>query len=218
MNINTILDNYFEHDSSSTRIETFDEKSIYSVYDKIIRELTKVVSIELSVLQAFGYCFYELLDNALTHSEKQCGTILYNYNADKHLLKIAIADDGIGIYRSLTKNEKYSKLNIDEAEALQSCIIDGVTDGKGLGFGLYSTSRLIGLGDSEMHIHSGSYKLKMVGDFSEIVDSDFWTGTLVYLQLHTDKEIDANLVVDNRTDCVSEFNEQFIDDDLDELW
>lgn len=48
--------------------------------------------------------------------------------------------------------------------------------------------------------------------------SEEWQGTLVYLELHTNKEIDANNVVDYRTDCVSEYNDQFIDDNLDELW
>lgn len=218
MNINRIIDTYFNEDSASPRIETFDGKSIYTVYDIIIRELTKHMTIELSVLQAFGYCFYELLDNALIHSDKDCGTVLYNYNSDKHLLKIVIADDGIGIHMSLLQNKKYSDMDMSEQEAIERCIDDGVTDGRGMGFGLYSTSRLIGLGDSEMTIHSGGFKLEIKGDQSKVIESSRWDGTLIYMQLHTDKDIDANLVVDNRTDCVSEFNELFIKDDLDELW
>ena len=46
-----------------------------------------------------------------------------------------------------------------------------------------------------------------------------WQGTIVYFELHSDKEIDPNDVVDNRTDCESQFNEEFCgEDELDNLW
>ena len=35
-------------------------------------------------------------------------------------------------------NEKYAEIN--ESEALRICVKDAITDGKGMGFGLYSTS------------------------------------------------------------------------------
>lgn len=45
-----------------------------------------------------------------------------------------VADDGQGIHSSLTENDKYARLS--ELEALEMCIQDSVTDGKGMGFGL----------------------------------------------------------------------------------
>ena len=46
-----------------------------------------------------------------------------------------------------------------------------------------------------------------------------WQGTVVYFELYSNKEIDPNEVVDNRTDCESQFNEEFCgEDDLDNLW
>ena len=46
-----------------------------------------------------------------------------------------------------------------------------------------------------------------------------WQGTIVYFELYSNKEIDPNDVVDNRTDCESQFNEEFCgEDDLDNLW
>lgn len=144
MDINRILNTYFQANHNLTRIETFDSKSIFAVYDKIIRELNAIVDIEISILQAFGYCFYELLDNALIYSEKDCGIAIYRFDSSKEILQIVIADDGIGIHKSLLKNPEYH--HIDEIDSLKSCIRDGVTDGHGMGFGLYSTSRLIGIG------------------------------------------------------------------------
>ena len=52
------------------------------------------------------------------------------------MLKILIADDGKGIRASLSENAKYK--DIDEGEALRLCLKDSVTDGKGMGFGLYA--------------------------------------------------------------------------------
>lgn len=78
-----------------------------------------------------------------SHSEENRGeyyvpNIHYVANQKAHTLSILIADDGIGVQASLAKNEKYRTLS--EAEALKLCIEDNVTDGAGMGFGLYATS------------------------------------------------------------------------------
>jgi len=44
-------------------------------------------------------------------------------------------------------------------------------------------------------------------------------GTVVYLQLHTNKEINPVKVVANRTDVATQYNETFLNDnELEELW
>ena len=44
-------------------------------------------------------------------------------------------------------------------------------------------------------------------------------GAIVFMAVNTNREINANDVVDNRTDCAADFNETFLeDDDLDNLW
>ena len=54
-------------------------------------------------------------------------------------------------------------------------------------------------------------------DVSE--ESDFWQGTIVYLQLATNKEINPAEVVANRTNVSAQYNETFLtDNDLEELW
>lgn len=48
---------------------------------------------------------------------------------------------------------------------------------------------------------------------------DTWQGTIVYLQLRTDKEIDPSKVVANRTNAAEQYNELFLNDnELEELW
>jgi len=86
------------------------------------------LNIEISVLQAINYCFYEVLDNVLTHSGKQMGIVVTYNNIAEHKLSFLVADDGIGIQKSLSENAKYQ--NISEEEALQACIKESVTDEK----------------------------------------------------------------------------------------
>ena len=50
-------------------------------------------------------------------------------------------------------------------------------------------------------------------------ESDFWQGTIVYLQLKTDIEIDPQEVVAYRTDVTDEFDTIFLNDnELEQLW
>ena len=79
---------------------------------------------ETTVLQAMSYCFYEILDNVLTHSGKELGTVITHYDAADHILSFLVADDGIGMQASLSENEKFT--NISEEEALRMCIQDAV--------------------------------------------------------------------------------------------
>ena len=48
---------------------------------------------------------------------------------------------------------------------------------------------------------------------------DFWQGTIVYLKLHTNKEINPAEVVANRANVAAQYNETFLNDnELTELW
>ena len=54
---------------------------------------------------------------------------------------------------------------------------------------------------------------------TSVVESDNWQGTIIYLKLRTDKEINPVDVVANRTNVAEQYNELFLDDkELEELW
>lgn len=217
MNVDSLLNRYFKGYETQALIEVFDNKNIYNVYSDIVKSLTNYPDIELTVMQALSYCFYEILDNVLTHSGKTCGTAISLYSPVKSMIQILVADDGMGIQQSLAQNPVYAHLS--EAEAIEKSIQDAVTDGKGMGFGLYSTSRLIKNAGIRLEIHSGFQILVYDGETTQIDLSSFWQGTIVYFDIHSNREINPNEIVDNRTDCESQFNEEFTPtDDLEELW
>lgn len=217
MNLSTLIKHYFSSISNDVTIDVFDEKNIYDVYQRVVRILTQYVEIETTVLQAMSYCFYEMLDNVLTHSGKEMGTIITHYDNRCHILSFLVADDGMGVQASLSENEKYA--GITESEALTLCVKDAITDGKGMGFGLYSTSLLARNAGLIFEIRSGDHAMRLQNDDETITTEDYWQGTIVYLQLRTNNEINPAEVVANRTNVATQYNETFLNDnELEELW
>lgn len=217
MNVATLLKQYFSDARETATIDVFDAESIYIVYQRVVAALNTYLEIELGVLQAMSYCFYEVLDNVLIHSGRRIGTVITQYDADRNSLRILVADDGRGIRASLADNPVHS--DISEAQALKLCVQDSVTDGKGMGFGLYSTSRLIQNAGIRFEIHSGEYKLSFSSGQMHINPADPWQGTIVFMELNTSTDLNPNDVLANRADAATEYNETFLDDStIDKLW
>ncbi len=216
MDIAFLLDRYFKG-TNNVSIDVFDAQNLNAVYRNVVNAMTSHFEIEVSVLQALSYCLYEMMDNVHIHSGKPLGTAITCYDNTEKILRILIADDGMGIRASLAENEKYS--DITEADALRLCLQDTITDGKGMGFGLYTTAKLIDSIGKEFILHSGSHKLMIKDGESSCVENGFWQGTLIYMEIGTAIEIDPNQVVDHRVDAAEEFNESFVEsEELESLW
>jgi anti-sigma regulatory factor (Ser/Thr protein kinase) len=217
MNLTTLIKQYFSLSNEGVTIDVFDEKNIYDVYQRVVGILTQYIDIETTVLQAMSYCFYEILDNVLTHSGKEMGTVITHYDSSNHVLSFLVGDDGMGVRASLSENEKYA--GISEPEALKMCIKDAITDGKGMGFGLYSTSLLVRDAGLRFEVRSGNHTMLMQDGVESTIESTPWQGTIVYLQLRTNKEINPAEVVANRTNVAEQYNDVFLNDnELKELW
>ena len=216
MDVAFLLDQYFKG-TNNVSIDVFDAQTLNAVYRDVIKTLTSHFEIEVSVLQALSYCLYEVMDNVHIHSGKPLGTAVTYYDSVGKTLRILIADDGIGIKASLAENSKYR--DVTEPEALKLCLEDTITDGKGMGFGLYTTSRLVDSIGKKFILHSGSHKLMIENGRTSIVENGFWQGTLIYMEISTGQEIDPNQIVDHRADAVEEFNESFVETgELESLW
>ena len=216
MDVAFLLYKYFKG-AQKVSIDVFDAQTLDTVYKDVISAMTSHFEIEVSVLQALSYCLYEMMDNVHIHSGKPLGTAMTHYDEAHKTLSILIADDGIGIQASLSENEAYK--NITEAEALKMCLEDKITDGKGLGFGLFTISRLVDNIGEEFILHSGMHKLIRKDGNESVIENGFWQGTLIYMVIGTGVEIDPNQIVDHRTDVEEEYNESFIDtEELDSLW
>ena len=216
MDVAFILDRYFKG-KENVSIDVFDAQTLDAVYRDVLKAMTSHFDIEVSVLQALSYCLYEMMDNVHIHSGKPLGTAMTHYDEPQKVLRILIADDGMGIRASLAENDLYK--DITEPEALELCLEDKITDGKGMGFGLYTTSRLVDCIGQEFILHSGSHKLIIKDGKTSVIENGFWQGTLIYMEIGTGEEIDPNQIVDYRTDAAGEFNELFVETgELESLW
>lgn len=201
MDVAFILDKYFKG-MDNVSIDVFDAQTLNAVYRDVVNAMTSHFEIEVSVLQALSYCLYEMMDNVHIHSGKPLGTAMTHYDNSHKTLRILIADDGMGIRESLAENDKYK--DITEAEALKLCLEDTITDGKGMGFGLYTTSRLVDSIGKEFILHSGTHKLIIKDGETSVIENGFWQGTLIYMEIGTGEEIDPNQIVDHRADeCIA---------------
>ena len=216
MDVAFLLDKYFKG-AEKVSIDVFDAQTLNTVYKDVVTTMTSHFEIEVSVLQALSYCLYEMMDNVHIHSGKPLGTAMTYYDNTKKTLSVLIADDGMGVRASLSENEKYRE--ITEEKALKMCLEDKITDGKGLGFGLYTTSRLVESIGKEFILHSGSHKLIIKDGLTSVIENGFWQGTLIYMELGTGVEIDPNQIVDHRTDVAEEYNETFVEsNEIESLW
>jgi anti-sigma regulatory factor (Ser/Thr protein kinase) len=197
MDVAFLLDKYFKG-AKNVSIDVFDAQTLNTVYKDVINAMTSHFEIEVSVLQALSYCLYEMMDNVHIHSGKPLGTAITYYDDKQKTLRILIADDGMGIRASLAQNNDYK--DITEPEALKMCLEDKITDGKGMGFGLYTTSRLIENIGKEFVLHSGSHKLITKNGRTEVIENGLWQGTLIYMEIGTGEEIDPSQIVDHRAD------------------
>ena len=109
-----------------------------------------------------------------------------HFDAEREVLRVLVADDGMGIRESLAENDRFR--NITEEEAVRLCLEDSVTDGKGMGFGLYATSRLMKDVGLQFVIHSGHHKLVSKDGVTETVENGLWQGTIVYMEISTNEE------------------------------
>ena len=216
MDVAFLLNKYFKG-VKNVSIDVFDAQTLNAVYRDVIGTMTSHFEIEVSVLQALSYCLYEMMDNVHIHSGKPLGTAMTYYDDERKTLRILIADDGIGIKESLAENVQYR--DITEPDALRLCLEDRITDGKGMGFGLYTTSRLVDSIGKQFILHSGSHKLIIENGNTTIIENGFWQGTLIYMEIGTGQEIDPNQIVDHRADAAEEYNETFVETgELESLW
>ena len=68
----------------------------------------------------------------------------------------------------------------------------------------------------KLEIHSGSSTLTFENDDVTISKSDLWQGTLIYFEVHSNKDFNPKEIV---SDCDEQFNDMFLNsENLEDLW
>ncbi len=213
---------YARRDSTGRFIElkAFDEDSLYRLQDELNMVLYQKGTIAKEILELLSYCICEIMDNVLVHSGLSSGWLAAQYFPAAKEIRLTIRDYGDGIHHSLTNQPGSAFMGLSEAEALDLCIQRGVTNGKGLGFGLFATSQFILKNMGDLLVYSGNhYLFAQQGEYN-VREGEYCKGTVVSLRINTNIPVDyKEIMPENHSlpDDYDFFIEKFFGED-NELW
>lgn len=192
----------------------------------IHKEIMKMLigsGIKDEVLSILEFCLWELIDNALNHSVEGIalgvgkGLVSAQFYPNKKVIRILIADNGCGIYMALTKHPASKYNHYTETEALLNCINKGVTNGTGVGFGLWAIAKFVELNKGNLCIHSGGKQLH-VNRMVEVSDAFYWHGTYAFLEINTDVLVNSHAIFGHEhIDFYHELKDELFENLID-LW
>jgi len=171
--------------NNAVEIQKYTSENQIQVLESILKVLRTNGSINDNVYAGLDYCFNEILDNVLNHTEEKVGWVVAQYFENLNSIRLIVCDFGLGIHKSL--NQRY---NFTEEEAMFKCIESGVTNGKGQGHGLYATATFTKLNKGWLSLISGSKKLNVNENETCLDNIDHWQGTCVYVRINTNVEVD----------------------------
>lgn len=221
------FDEEFERKDASgkfTEILKFEEANALELQKRIMKILL-TNELNEDMLRVLDYCLWEVIDNTLNHSDTSfeygvgSGYLCCQFFPTSKEVRIIIADSGQGIHKALTSHPDSKFKDYSESEALENCIVRGVTNSNGMGFGLWATATLIRENGGTLLIHSGSHSLKC--EKEPIVSKvPKWQGTYTFLRVNTDVPVTYGEIFGDDMTQNNSFDElkARIFGDLDDLW
>jgi anti-sigma regulatory factor (Ser/Thr protein kinase) len=190
--------NFFEHlniilpisvpkinPNNSVQIQKYTSENQLQVLNSILKVLREKSALNDNVYASLDYCFNEILDNVLNHTDEKVGWVVAQYFENINSIRLIVCDFGMGIQQSL--NQKH---NFTEDEAIAKCIESGVTNGKGQGHGLYATASFVKLNKGWLSLFSGKRKLNVSEKGTIVKNIEGWQGTCVYVRINTNVSVD----------------------------
>lgn len=163
--------------------------------DQILEVFGAFINMSEGVKGSLKMSINELMTNVFDHSESErgCYVCASSYKKEK-LIRLCIADFGLGIMGSLRNVDKYSYLKT-HYDSIVIAVQEGVTSrNKKAGYGLNHINRFIEINEGKMHILSGNGKA--VWDFTGVKKrrkerqtmNVSFDGTIIVLYINVDKE------------------------------
>lgn len=171
--------------NNSVQIQKYTSENQLEVLNSILKVLRQKSALDNDVYASLDYCFNEILDNVLNHTDEKVGWVVAQYFENINSIRLIVCDFGMGIHTSL--NQKH---NFTEDEAIAKCIESGITNGKGQGHGLYATASFVRLNKGWLSLFSGSKKLNVSEKETVVKDIAKWQGTCVYIRINTNIAVD----------------------------
>ena len=137
-----------------------DSEDVAHAVNDILEHLVDRHRLGERTLHAVNCLLSDATQNVLQHADSGGGAIAVKMYRDRGVLELAVADRGIGIRRSLTKNKAFEALS-DDADALRKALAPSCTStpGKGRGMGLYQSKLIFAGNGGTLTVRSGSAQL-----------------------------------------------------------
>jgi hypothetical protein len=215
----------FERQKSEGRfleIKKFTKYDALAIHKQIIKILI-ASGIKDDILSILEFCLWELIDNTLNHSVEGgtlgsgTGFVSVQYYPQNKEIRLIISDSGCGIHTALTKHPDSKYKHFSESDSMFNCIKKGVTNGTGMGFGLWATAKFVELNKGHLLIHSGAKQLNANLNV-EVSDASNWQGTYTFLKINTDVYVDQFLIFEkDNTGFYNELKDELFENLID-LW
>lgn len=209
-NLNAAFNEQYQRQNPHNRfveISNFDINNDSEYADRVINMLRAHADIDNTVMQGIAFCIGEILGNIYFHSESSNGGWVVAQVYKNKKIRIMVCDTGAGIHSSLTKNPIYASYN--EAQCVQNCIVNGVTNGNGMGFGLFAMSRFVQENNGVLLLHSGNSALEITGNRTNFLNLPFWQGTYLFWEVNTDVRVEPGSFTNGYTDYARDYNEKY---------
>ncbi len=205
---------------SVLEITSINDANLDDINNKISDRIYYSFVSKKKIVDIIAYALVEMNGNVITHSNpksKLAGEGFVYVQNYQNEIKLTIVDTGVGICSSLQKNPKHQQ--ISEEQALKDCIKQGVTDGLGVGNGLFFASEFVKYNTGKLEIYSGNYHLTQNAEKITISEGVFWQGTIIFITFNKNIEVNrediigaSSLTYDELIECRNESS--FINDEL----
>lgn len=133
-------------------------EQVYLLLDHTIDFLARNLEWERGTLHALEWSLYEILDNVFQHAGVHAGFFMFQIQQQRRRLSYCVADQGCGIYQSLSKSQYRPTTAMD---AITLAVKRGVTrDAKrNMGNGLWGATEIVARSKGQLTISSGGAAL-----------------------------------------------------------
>lgn len=196
------LDNeedFIRHNSTGRFVEitNFWSGNNVDITNDIIKVIQQNCCMGKNIINCLNYCLFEVIDNVDLHANSIIDgyTVAQNY-PKLNELRIIVLDAGQGIHKALTETNGSNYKSLSKEQALEYCVRKNVTNGIGMGNGLYHTTKFIECNKGEMIIYSGDCYLTIKDGEKRIKKGPYWQGSIIYFNIKTNIDVDPFEVFD----------------------
>jgi signal transduction histidine kinase len=148
-----------------------------------------------SSVQAMATIAFELAENVRQHSSSPGGVVALGIDKSRQLVKLAVADGGIGIPASLRRNPKFEDVD-DDLMAVERAMRAGASGepGTGGGMGLFFTRAMVRGNGGRILVRSANAKCEESDERKATRMLPRLHGTLVGIEARADRPLDDEAI------------------------